>query len=146
MAGKLRKFFALSAGDKQQLLLAAFWLPLTHFRLRCFGLQSCLRVLGGKDDIGAVRQEALDAGQYGQALACERSVAWVSRHGPVAGTCLSRSLTVMRLLARRKLAGRLFVGVKLDNGALEAHAWVEVAGISLGQGEHSYEVFHPLPH
>lgn len=139
----MRKFLALPADDRRQLLLAAFWLPLTHFRLRRLGLQSCLRSLG-VEDIGATRQEVFDAGQYEQACACERSVALAARYGLVAGTCLSRSLTVMRLLARRKIAGRLRFGVNLDNGVLEAHAWVEVAGASVGRGESGYEAFPPL--
>ncbi len=142
MIGNLRKFFALAADDKKLLLLAAFWLPLTHFRLRCFGLQSCLNSIGLKDRFA--RQEAFAAGPHEQACACERAVARASCHGLVAGTCLSRSLTLLRLLARRRIAGRLRVGVALDDGALDAHAWVEVVGVPLGRGALKYEVFPPL--
>lgn len=139
----LGKFLALPTDSKRLVLLAAFWLPLTHFRLRRFGLVSCLGSLGVAN-IEDVPSQEFDPGQYAQAQECERSVALASRHGLVAGTCLSRSLTLMRLLARRGIAGRLRVGVKLGNGALDAHAWVEVAGVPLGQGELDYAVFPPL--
>jgi hypothetical protein len=143
MPGKLHKFLALPVDDKLKLFLAALWLPLTHMRLRCFGLQSCLRKLAVANT-GTARQETLDDGQFEQALACERSVALASRHGLVAGTCLSRSLTMIRLLARHKLNGQLRIGVNLDSGMLEAHAWVEVAGISLEQRGRGFEPFPPL--
>lgn len=143
MIDKLGKFLALPADDKQELAAAALWLPLTHIKLKQSGLQSCLRSVGaGSAAPGA--QEAFDAGQYERACRCERSVALASHHGLLAGTCLSRSLTLMRLLARRGIAGRLRIGVKLGGGALDAHAWVEVGGVPLGQGEHDYETFPPI--
>ena len=138
--GNLRKFLGLSAGDKKQLLWAAFWLPVTHCRLRLFGLQSCLRWIGAERRGGA-RPEAFDAGRFEQARGCGRSVALAARHGLVAGTCLSRSLTAMRLMSRRKIAGRLRVGVRLDGGALEAHAWLEVGGVPVEPGKAGYEPF-----
>lgn len=143
MINLLHKFIALPVEDKQQLLLAAFWLPLTHFRLRCFGLHFCLGLMG-RLDADVAQEELLDAVGYEQARACEKNVALASRYGVLAGTCLSRALTVIWLLKRRKIAGRLRVGVNLDSGALDAHAWVEVAGIPLGQGELKYETFPPL--
>jgi hypothetical protein len=140
MIGLLRKFFALSADDKKQVLLAALWLPLMHFRLNWFGLQSCL---GSMEmlDADVAQQEVFDAARYEQACVCERYVALASRHGLLAGTCLSRSLTVMQLLSHRRIAARLRVGVNVDAGMLDAHAWVEVAGTPLGQGEIKYETF-----
>jgi hypothetical protein len=144
LAHKLRQFSALPARDRQDVLLAALWLPLIHARLRHFGLQSCLRSLGLDR---AARQETLDAGQYAQASGCERSVAAAARHGLVAGTCLSRSLTLIKLMARRGMAGRLRIGVSLENGALEAHAWVEAGGVPLplGKGARAFEPFQDWP-
>jgi hypothetical protein len=141
--GKLRKFFTLSATDKQDLLLAAFWLPLMHCRLKRFGLNACL-VLLETENRGRVRQEAHTAEDYEQGCGCERSVAVAARYGLVAGTCLSCSLTVMRLLGRRGIAGQLRIGVNLESGALEAHAWVEVAGVPLGRAEQRFQPFQPL--
>ena len=144
---KLIKLFALPIEDKWLLLLAWYWLPLMHFRLRWFGLQSCLCLLGqGADEHRNITQpKVLGSSVYERACACERSVALASQYGVVAGTCLSRSLTVMRLLAYQRVAGSLRVGVRLGDGALDAHAWVEVADVPLGrQATYYYEVFSPL--
>lgn len=139
MSGRLRQFLALPAEDRRRLLRAGLWLPLAHFGLRRLGLRSCLQAMG-LEDAGAGRRDAFDARQYERACRCEWSVALASRHGLVAGTCLSRSLAVMRLLAREGLvAGRLRLGVGLENGALGAHAWVEFAGLPLGQGSLGHE-------
>ena len=138
--GKLRKFAGLPASDKKQLLRAAFWLPVVHFRLKRSGLQSCLRWLGAERR-GDAAPEAFDAERHEQARRCGRAVALASRHGLVAGTCLSRSLTVMLLMSRRQIAGRLRVGVNLDNGVLDAHAWVEVGGVPLEPTEARFEPF-----
>jgi hypothetical protein len=140
MNAKLIKFFALSINDKLLLLLAAFWLPAMHLKLKCLGLQACLGSLRVVDNISFTGQD-VSIFRYQQVLACQRSVARASRYGLITGTCLSRSLTLMRLLAHQRIAGRLRVGVNLDNGELGAHAWVEVAGISFGRGEDRYEVF-----
>lgn len=45
---------------------------------------------------------------------------------PVAPTCLRRSLTLMRELHRLALAATLHIGVRDVDGAIEAHAWVQV--------------------
>jgi len=135
---RLRKFIGLPASEQKQLLQAALWLPLMHVRLKRAGLQSCLRWIAAQNQTATPPTAAW---HLGQARGCGRSVALAARHGLVAGTCLSRSLTVMLLLARRQVAGRLRVGVDLDNGALKAHAWVEVAGVPLEPGEDSYAPF-----
>jgi hypothetical protein len=125
---RLRQFLGLPADERRQLLRAAFWLPVMHFALKRAGLKPCLRWIGA----GRGRAAPAAAGaRLEQALGCRRSVALAARHGLVAGTCLSRSLTVMLLLARRRIPGRLRLGVDLGGGAFKAHAWVEVAGIPL---------------
>lgn len=45
---------------------------------------------------------------------------------PVAATCLRRSLTLARELERLDLAGTVHVGVRGVDGAIEAHAWIQV--------------------
>lgn len=45
---------------------------------------------------------------------------------PMAKTCLRRSLTLSRELRRVGVAGTVHVGVRLVDGAVEAHAWVQV--------------------
>lgn len=45
---------------------------------------------------------------------------------PVAPTCLRRSVTLVRELQRRGLAGVVHVGVRPAGDRIEAHAWVQV--------------------
>ncbi|MET0902462.1 MAG: lasso peptide biosynthesis B2 protein [Acidimicrobiales bacterium] len=45
---------------------------------------------------------------------------------PMAPTCLRRSMTLLRELARLDLAAALHVGVRHQQARIEAHAWVQV--------------------
>jgi hypothetical protein len=49
--------------------------------------------------------------------------------------CLPRSLVVERLLARAGARPELRIGVRLDEGRLSAHAWVEVDGEPVAEPE-----------
>lgn len=138
---QLRKFFALTAINQKELLLAVWWLPAMHFRLKRQGLNACLASLE-KKGFGVAEREELDAAERRrQALECERNVAAVARYGLVSGTCLSRSLTVLRLMTGRRIAGRLRLGVDLEGGELKAHAWVEVDGVCLSAGNQNFKTF-----
>jgi hypothetical protein len=50
--------------------------------------------------------------------------------------CLTRSLALARVLARRGVATDVRIGVKTDTGTLEAHAWVEHNGLVLNDRPH----------
>jgi hypothetical protein len=58
------------------------------------------------------------------------AAAW-SVHRP---TCLHRSLAVWWLLRRQGIASELRIGVRMEQGRFEAHAWVERAGVALNDG------------
>jgi hypothetical protein len=53
------------------------------------------------------------------------------RYGPVAGTCLSRSLALRYLLARAGVATDLRFGGHRRDGRFEGHAWLEHDGVPL---------------
>ncbi|WP_176980803.1 lasso peptide biosynthesis B2 protein [Paramicrobacterium humi] len=56
--------------------------------------------------------------------------AWrLLRHGPFNGTCLRRAIVGGYLLRRHSPVLR--IGVAKSGGTIEAHAWVEVDGVSL---------------
>ena len=42
--------------------------------------------------------------------------------------CLTQSVALLRLLSRRGVVADLCIGVRTENGRLEAHAWVECMG------------------
>ncbi len=58
------------------------------------------------------------------------AAAW-SLHRP---TCLHRSLTLWWLLRRQGVASELRIGVRMEQGRFEAHAWVEREGVALNDG------------
>jgi hypothetical protein len=52
-----------------------------------------------------------------------------ARHTLGPRTCLTRSLLLGWLLRRRGVESQLRIGVRLNQGALDAHAWVEWEGV-----------------
>lgn len=68
----------------------------------------------------------------------------VLAHRPFDGTCLRRALLAGRLLRHRSPVLRL--GVAKSDGAVLAHAWLEIDGVSLEpEDEVGYEVLDRLP-
>ncbi len=73
-------------------------------------------------------------------------IAWAvgdvaARHG-LAAQCLPRALAAHAMLRRRGIASKICLGVARDNGAIAAHAWVEIgsgrlAGEQRGGALHS---------
>lgn len=61
-------------------------------------------------------------------------LAWVVHrtlnHLPGDTRCLTRSLVLIRILARRGIETKLVIGVRADDG-FAAHAWVELDGVPL---------------
>jgi aryl-alcohol dehydrogenase-like predicted oxidoreductase len=47
--------------------------------------------------------------------------------------CLPQALALRWLLAREGMPAMVVIGVRKDAGALEAHAWVELDGLALGE-------------
>ena len=75
-----------------------------------------------------------------------RLVELASRLHLLSITCLPRALTLNWLLARRHISSSLRIGVaKLPSG-MQAHAWVEVAGVPIGEAENIAERFTVLEH
>lgn len=59
-------------------------------------------------------------------------------------TCLRQALALQRLLLMEGIASELRIGVRKDAGALDAHAWLEVQGVPVGQSRGAVENFAPL--
>ena len=77
-----------------------------------------------------------------------RAVNRTERHSPIPGTCLSRSLALQWLLARRGITTVLRLGGRIADGLLEAHAWVEHDGAVVGSPQDlatRFATFAPAP-
>jgi len=75
-----------------------------------------------------------------------RSIGWAvtraARYGVFRPQCLVRSLAIQRMLARRGITGSTIrIGVRLHQGEFTAHAWVELAGLVIGDSRAHVETF-----
>lgn len=59
-------------------------------------------------------------------------------------TCLLRSLVLRALLRQHGIEADLLIGVRRDNGVLQAHAWIEDAGHPVGEPADIHRRFLPL--
>ena len=141
LSTKLAKLRALSWPERRMLLAAMAWMPLFWLGLHGLGLrrfQAWLqrpRLLSESDlPLAEIR---------GMATTVNRAARLVR----IPANCLTRSLLLGWLLRRRGVASQLRIGVKMNNGSLEAHAWVEYAGIPINDqpnvGE-QFAAFQPL--
>ncbi|QQS54709.1 MAG: lasso peptide biosynthesis B2 protein [Candidatus Competibacteraceae bacterium] len=116
------------------LLLRAWWmLHGIALALRWVSFQRVYGFLGRR--VGTTPPAVGDEMQLAdQARALTRLVqgaaVW-SLHRP---TCLHRSLTLWWLLGRQGIVSELRIGVRMEQGRFEAHAWVEYKGVALNDG------------
>lgn len=75
-----------------------------------------------------------------------RLVELASRLYPFPMTCLPRALALRRLLAWRGISSRLQIGVAGKGSGMQAHAWVLVAGVPVGEAEDVAGKFQVLEH
>lgn len=118
MRNRARKLYRLNKTDRTQLIRAYVWLLIVDVLLRLVPLR---RLLKGNDDV-------TDAPVTSEMLERSRTPAyWVtvaSHHHFVQAHCLHRSLATHYLLRRDGLPSRVRIGVRKEEGALKAHAWV----------------------
>jgi hypothetical protein len=115
------------------LVEATFLLILVSVVLRLVSIQSCIALFkcgSGKRS----RRKVEDP--WHQA---ERTAALVERANrrflPLPANCLSRSLALYWVLSRRGIPAELRLGVRTITGRFEAHAWVEIDGVALGEAD-----------
>ena len=119
---KLARYRALPRADRRILHRTTGLLLLAWLGLRLAGLR--------RIQAWAERPVCQGAGLAPtEAAAMGALVNIAARNVPWPATCLTRSLVLARMLRRRGAAARLRIGARLENGALDAHAWVELDGL-----------------
>ncbi|MCA1791217.1 MAG: lasso peptide biosynthesis B2 protein [Thioalkalivibrio sp.] len=92
--------------------------------------------------LGVPMQESADDGDVRNAESI-RAVEWAvhvaARQLPWASSCFSRAITAKIMLRRRGIASTLYLGVTLQNGTINAHAWLRSGSAILTGGESSNE-------
>lgn len=117
----------LSSFQLGVLVSALFLLPAINLLLRVLGYVRLLRLI---EKLTPIRQgQPMPADSMAQAKSVAHMVAIAANRGIYHGTCLRRSLLVLYFLRRLGVPGVIQFGVRLVDGTLEAHAWVEWQGV-----------------
>ena len=122
---RMAQLSALSFVQQRTLLAAWLWLPFFWLGLRVLGLPRLQALLHSRP-LAAQLAHVLMLPEI-QALGEAVNIA--ARHLPFPATCLTRSLLLGWLLRRRGVQSQLCIGVRLTQGALDAHAWMECEGV-----------------
>lgn len=123
---RLRELRRLPPAERLLLVWAAVWLLAVDLGLRTLGFTRLRRLLGR--GAGRAPESTAQASWWPEAETIARSVGRAARHHLYPMTCLTRSLVLWRLLARRGIPSELQIGVRKDDRSILAHAWVECAG------------------
>lgn len=119
---RFERFRALSPPERGTFLAALWLLPACSAALRVLGLQRVLRQLPPASSTNAAPHDARRVAYCVDAAA---------RQLPLRTTCLTRSLVLHRLLWGQGVASEVRIGVRVVDGRLDAHAWVECGGAPL---------------
>jgi hypothetical protein len=133
------KFRALPRQEQHTLLAAMVWGPLFWLGLRLLGLRRFQAWLQ-PGNVTAERTISHDG-----ILRIATLVNIAALHGPFPASCLTRSLMLGWMLRRRGVASKLRIGVRMTQGSLDAHAWVEYAGIPINDRPDVSEQFATFP-
>ena len=132
------KFLQLSQLQQRTLVAAWIWLPLFWLGLRVLGLPRFQARLKRRP-APAIAMMPMPAIQ-----ALGEAVNIAARHTPFHATCLTRSLLLGWMLHRRGVASDLRIGVRLTQGVLDAHAWVECEGVPMNDQPDVASQFAPF--
>ena len=132
----LRKLFQLSKLEAWLLLQAAVLLPTVRLALN-FITVSRLKELGA----GSMRGRRPP---HLPPQATARMVRVAAQRGLCRAKCLEQSLVLRWLLRRQGIEAQIFFGARKTDEQMEAHAWVEIDGISLDEDNDAHRRFSPF--
>jgi hypothetical protein len=145
---RLEQWRSLAPAERRLLPWLAALLPLVGAALRLLGYHRT-RALLERLSRPPQRPSPADPGATTTADTAQRLARLVgiaAHHGPYRATCLRQSLALWWLLRRRGIAAELRIGVRKEQGELQAHAWVEHDGQALNDAQDliaSYAAFQP---
>lgn len=136
---KLANLRALAWPKKRLLFTAMLLLPPFWIGLRALGFQRFQAWL----DRSTAKYQTPTSPQLSleEMTSIGSLVNLAARYAPGPATCLTRSLLLRWLLSRRGASTELRIGVKLDQGRLDAHAWVEADGVPINDAHDVAERF-----
>lgn len=132
----LRKLLQLSPREAWLLVQAAVLLPTVRLALK-FVTVAQVQNFGARA-IRAARPCQISP----QATA--RLVRIAAHCGLYRFECLDQSLVLRWLLRRQGIDARIVFGARKEDNQMEAHAWVEVDGVAIGEEDGVNQRFSPL--
>jgi hypothetical protein len=136
MRRKLARLHALNAEQRVVVLSSLFLVPATQVSLHIRGFSRTAGTLARWS-----RRSPVPSNPEG-ARECADAVNLVAGRTVVGARCLGRSLVLWFILRRRGIDAELVIGADAPRqGELEAHAWVEVAGVPVNDAPDVRERF-----
>ena len=139
MSGRFARWLELPRGERWLLLGLMGGLVVISALLRVFGVVRTRRWLE-RFSLNSTPHTA-DADELRSAERLARLTDIAGRRGAISVTCLRQSLLIYWLLRRRGLAPELKLGVRKEQATFDAHAWVELQGVALGQSDLAHSPF-----
>lgn len=127
----LARWRDLDAGQRGFLLQSLLWLPLIRTALRLTGVQRTRHWLERRFPETGIAP--VDAVAIAHAESVAQLVDIAGRRGLIRATCLPQALLVYSRLRRDGYRPLLQIGVRKQQGRIDAHAWVALGGVALGQ-------------
>jgi hypothetical protein len=140
---RLRRWRHLARWERQVLIQLAWRLHVVWLQLRIFGFKKTLRFIEADPGPFPAKSVPGESTPWDYARRCAQLVEIAARHGLYRANCLHQSLALFSLLRRTGLPAQLKIGVLPGAEPLQAHAWVELDGKTLGTDTAEYQ---PFPH
>jgi hypothetical protein len=131
MTRLLGSWLALPGADRRLAAGLALAMPIVAMMVSTLGVVRSKAVLDRLSRPEVFR--APDDRDFREAHRLSKISEAVGRRSLLRSTCLRQSLLVYMLLRRRGLDPSLEIGVLKNGVELDAHAWVSLAGVALGQ-------------
>lgn len=137
--GRMHGWRALPWRERLILMRLLAELPLVALSLRVAGYVRCRSWLERLSERSPRRLADPIQLQRAHRLAALAAIA--GAHGVVSASCLRQALLVYWRLRRQGFAPSLQIGARRQEGAFDAHAWVELQGEALAQPRLSHVPF-----
>ena len=139
---KIKNLAALPRAERRLVIEAAGTLPVIALGLRLLRMSVLFRSL---DRLAARLAAPSRSDEVPVTIRrTRRALTLAAWRGFYRGNCLSRSATLWWLLRRQGVRSDLRIGVRKEDGQLQAHAWVECDGVALNERAETLRRYAPF--
>lgn len=139
-----RRFRRLSGFERGVVLQAVGVHSITQVGLRLAGFRRWKSVMDQWSHANSNDSSSKRTSDLKSVGEISRLAAATARHLPIPTSCLEQSLVLCWLLKRRGISADLRIGARKEADRFEAHAWVEVAGRAIDEGNEEHVHFVPF--